>query len=117
MKLIKVLGSDEINRHVTGDRPVFAVRDVDEPLTKDQFVSRFPNVFADGIGKLDGSYHIRLDPGVDPVQHAPRRVLVALRSKLQTTLNEILEQDVLAPVTTPTPRISSMVVVPRRMGS
>ena len=87
MKLFKVLDSDGINRPVTGDRPVFAVRDADDPLTKEQLVSRFPNVFADSIGKLDGNYHIRLDPGVDPVQHAPRRVSVALRSKLQTTLN------------------------------
>ena len=110
MQLIKVLDSDDVNRPVTGDRPMFAVRDADDPLTKEQLVSRFPNLFADGIGKLDGNYHIRLDPGVDPVQHAPRRVPVALRSKLQTTLNEMVEQDVLAPVTTPTPGISSIII-------
>ena len=94
---------------------MFDVRDVDKPLTKEQLVSRFQNVFADG--KLDGNYHVRLDLSVDPVQHAPRRVPVALRSKLQTTLNEMVEQDVLAPVTTPTPWISSMVVVPTRIRS
>ena len=32
-------------------------------------------MFADGIGKLDGNYHIRLEsgPSIDPVPHAPRR--------------------------------------------
>ena len=85
-------------------------------LTKEQLVSRFPNMLADGIGKLDGNYHIRLDTSVDPVQHAPIGVPVALRSKLQTTLNEMVDQDLLAPVTTPTPWISSMVVVPKKNG-
>ena len=56
MKLFKVLDSDGINRPVTGDRPVFAVRDADDPLTKEQLVSRFPNVFAGSIGKLDGMF-------------------------------------------------------------
>ena len=109
MKLFKVLDSDDINYPVTGDRPVFAVKDADKPMTKEQLVSRFSMVFVDGIGKLDDNCHIRLDPSVDPVQHALRRVPVALRSKLQTTLNEMVEQDVLVPVTTPTPWISSMV--------
>ena len=116
MKLIKMLDFDDVNHPVTGDRPVFAVRDADKPLTKDQLVSRFPNVFVDGIGKLDGNYHICLDPGIDPVQHAPIRVPVALRSKLLTTLNEMVEQDVMAPVTSPTPWILSMVVVPKKNG-
>ena len=95
---------------------MFAVKNADKPLTKEQLASRFPNVFADGIGKLDGNCHIRIDPSIEPVQHAPRRVLVALRANLQATLNEMTEQDVLDPVTTPTPSISSMVVVPKKNG-
>ena len=66
-----------------------------------------------GVGKLDGEHHIHLDPSVDPVQHAPRRVQEALRSKLQSTLEDMVQQDVLAPVTL---WISSMVAVPKRNG-
>ena len=116
MHLIKVLDSDDVNRPDTGDRPLFAVREAGKPLTKEQLVKNFPKVFADGVGKLDGEHHIRLDPSVDPVQHAPRRVQVALRSKLQSTLEDMVLQEVLAPVTEPTPWISSMVVVPKRNG-
>ena len=104
---------DDVNRPVTGDRPVFADREAGQPLTKEQLVKNFPKMFADGVGKL---HHIRLDPSVDPVQHAPRRVQVALRSKLQGTLEDMAQQYVLAPVTEPTPWISSMVVVSKRNG-
>jgi len=55
------------------------VREADKPLTKEQLVSMFPDVFAYGIGKLDGNYHIRLDTSIDPVQHAQQRVSMALR--------------------------------------
>ena len=40
---------------------------------------KFPNVFSEGLGRLEGQYTIRLDETVPPVQHAPRRISVALR--------------------------------------
>ena len=49
MQLIKVLDSDNVNR------PVFAVREVSQPLTKEQLVKYFPKVFADGVGSKRGS--------------------------------------------------------------
>ena len=67
-----LLDYDDVDRPRTGNRPVFAIRDAGKPLTKVQLVSMIPNAFADGIGKLDGNYHIRLSPIVDHVQHAPR---------------------------------------------
>ena len=114
MHLIKVLDSDDVNRPVAGDRRVFAGTEAGQPLTKEQLVKNFPSVFADVIGKLDGKHHIRLDPSVNNVQHVPRRVQVALRSKLQSTLEDLVQQDVLAPVT---PWMSSVVVVPKRNGN
>ena len=45
---------------------MFVVRNADKPLTKEQLVSRFPDVFADGIGKIDGNNHICLDPSINP---------------------------------------------------
>ena len=74
---------------------------------------KYPKVFGVGIGCLKGEYHIRLDPQCTPVQHAPRRVPVALRDRLKKTLDQLVERDILAPVTEPTPWISSMVAVPK----
>ena len=59
-------------------------------------------VFREGVGRLEGEYHIRLDSQIDPVQHAPRRVPVALRDRLQEALEDLVHQDILAPVTEPT---------------
>ena len=40
-----------------------------------------PHVFSDAIGHI-GDHHIKINHKVDPVQHPPRRVPVALRKKL-----------------------------------
>ena len=68
------------------------------------------------MGRLESEYRIRLDSKIDPVQHAPRRVPVALREQLRKTLEELVQQDILAPVTQPTEWISSMVIVPKKDG-
>ena len=66
---------------------------------------------------LEGIYHIRLDPSIDPVQHAPWRVPVPLSDILKVTLEDLVKQDIIAPVAEPTPRISSIVVVPKKNGA
>ena len=50
------------------------------------------------------------------MQHAPRRIAVALRPKLKEALEDLVAQDVIAPVTTPTEWISSIVAVPKKNG-
>ena len=68
---------------------------------------------SDGVGQLSGKHKIRIDPNANPVQHVPRRVAGALRPKLRETLENLVEQEVIEQVTTPTPWISSVVVVPK----
>ena len=81
------------------------------PLSKS-----FPRVFADGVGALAGEYHMVLDESARPVQHPPRRVPVAIRERLRETLEDLEKREIIARVTTPTPWISSMVVVPKKNG-
>ena len=95
MKLIQVLDSDDVSRPNTDRHSVFAMGQHIKPLTKNGLEEQFPTVFADGVGKLDGEHHIRLDPSVDPVQHALRRMQVALRAKLRESLEDLVSQDVL----------------------
>ena len=78
MKLIQVLDSDDVSRPNTDWHSVFAMGQHIKSLTKNRLEEQFPTVFADGIGKLDSEHHICLDPSVDPVQHAPRRMQEAL---------------------------------------
>ena len=82
----------------------------------EQLISKYASVFGSGVGILDGKYHIVLDETVTTVQHSPRRVLVPLRDVLKSTLDNLVLQNILAPVQKPTPWISSMVAVPKRDG-
>ena len=86
-------------------------------LTSDQILAKHPNVFRETVGHLDGNYSIRLNKSVPPVQHAPRQISVALRQPLRKELNKLVAQGIWAPVTEPTPWISSLVVVPKKDGS
>ena len=83
MKLIQVLDSDDMRPPNTEGYPVFVVNRPTKPITKIMLEMKFPTVFADGVGKLEGEHHIHLNPSVDPVQQAPKHVQIALRAKLQ----------------------------------
>ena len=115
MKIITYLDNDEIRKPVTGGAPVYAL-ETGGPVTIEQLVKEHPAVFEPGVGHLEGKYHIVLDERVPPVQHPPRRVPVPLRQTLKDTLDDLVQQDILAPVQQPTPWISSMVVVPKKDG-
>lgn len=88
----------------------------DAVLSKKEFVAKFPNVFGDGVGKLDREYKIRLDPTVQPVKHAPRQVAMPLRPKLKETLDNLLVQEVITPVSRPAEWINSVVSAPKKYG-
>ena len=110
------MDNDALSKPNTGNAKVFALR-TESPATKEQLLKKHPKVFGEGVGILQGHYHIRLDPTVEPVQHAPRRVPLALKDRLQETLDSLAQQNIISPVTEPTPWISSMVVVPKNNGS
>lgn len=75
-------------------------------------VDQYADVF-EGLGCLEGEYHIEVDPSVSPVQHVPRRVPVALKQQLKEKLDNLATQGIIQPVTTPTPWISSLVAIKR----
>ena len=105
-----------INKPETRDATVHAVKST-IPVSKEELIVKHPEVFKEGVGLLEGEYHIKVDPDVQPVQHAPRRVPVAFRDQLQQTLDSLAHQSIIASVTQPTPWVSSMVVIPKSNGS
>ena len=116
MKIVSYLDNDQLQKPATGHAVVYALEDT-MPVSKEHLCKKYPKVFSKGVGQLEGEYHIRLDPRINPVQHAPRRVPVALRDRLKETLDDLVLQGIIAPVTTPTRWISSMVVVPKKNGT
>ena len=82
MNIIQYKDNDLLNQPETRSSFVYAVEDPSSPVIKEELMLKFPDVFGEGLGQLDGEYKIRLDENVPPVQHAPRRVAVALRPQL-----------------------------------
>ena len=119
MGVVEIKDSDAIRRPDTSGGHVFSVEDVmstSKPLTKEQVIEMFPDVFDEGLGLLEGEYHIRLNDSTKPVQHAPRQGHVTLRSKIKDTLEELHSAGVIEPVSKPMPWISSMLAVPKKNG-
>ena len=81
-------------------------------VSKENLLVNHPAVFIDGVRKINREYHIRLNPRIEPIQHAPQKVPVALKEQLKRTLDNLEEQDIITPVTKPMSWISSMVMVP-----
>ena len=115
MDIVRYTDNDAVYKPETGNSPVYTVVE-NKCLTKEGLYKKLPKAFSDGVGLLEGQYHIKVDKTVDPVQHTPWRVLVALRTRLQVELDRMAEENIIAPVTTPTRWVSSLVVVPKPNG-
>ena len=114
--IIQYKDNDLLNKPETGGSSVYAIEDQPSSVTKEELMLKFPDVFGEGLGQLDGQYKIRLDETVPPVQHAPRRIAVALRPQLKDTLDALEAQGIITQVTTPTRWISFIVAVPKKNG-
>lgn len=86
-----------------------------KPLTKESLIAKFPHVF-NGRGKLHCPYHLQIEADAIPVFHPPRKVLIAIKPQLKEELERLHKLGILAPVTEPTPWVSSMVVVKKPKG-
>jgi len=68
-------------------------------------------VFDGSLGKIPETYKIIVDDTVQPLVHPPRRVPVALRPRIKSKLDELVERQVIVPVTEPTKWVSIMLAV------
>ncbi len=78
--------------------------------TTSDIFHEYVNVF-EGIGCLDGSYHIEIVSTVKPVIHPPRRVPVTLKDNLKKELVRMVEEGILAPVNDLTDWVSRLGMV------
>lgn len=83
---------------------------------KQDIIDAYPAVF-NGVGKLlDHQVHVHVDPDVKPVAQPPRRVPFHLRRKVEDKLQDLLDKDIIEPVSGPTTWASPLVVVPKSNG-
>ena len=98
MNLIRILDSDR-------DPRVNVLKTDTEPLLEE-----YDDVF-EGLGKLDGQYHIVTDESIRPVVHPPRRLTVPMTKRVQRKLEEMAAANLIERVNQPTDWVSSMLGV------
>ena len=87
---------------------------VKAPATKEELVEAYPSVFS-GLGQFPGIHHIH--PNVTPVVHGCRKIPIAVMDRLKTTLQELVDKEVIEPVTEPTEWVNSLVITEKKNGS
>ena len=70
----------------------------------------------DGIGCLEGTYQIQIDPTVSPVVHPPRKIPFTQREKVKEELERMEKLCVIRKAEEPTEWVSSLVVVEKANG-
>ncbi|CAG2185351.1 unnamed protein product [Mytilus edulis] len=81
-----------------------------DPMTKSSVLKDYSDIFK-GVGLVSGKATIHIDSEVPPVVHPPRRVPVALRGRLKSELDRMVNADIICKVNGPTPWVNSLVVV------
>ena len=114
MKLIEFTDNDALHKLATRGAQVYAFNGA--LISKAVITERYATLFGDGIGEPEpeSKYQIRLDVAVDHIQHASRRVPVALRDRLNATLDDMVRDDIIEAVEKPTEWIGSMVVITKK---
>jgi hypothetical protein len=70
------------------------------------------HIFFQGLGKMKGcEIKIHIDPTVQPVAQPHRRVPFHIRDKVEKQITQMIDNDIIEPVTEATPWISPIVVV------
>ena len=80
----------------------------------EQIRNLYPTSF-DRLGSLKGEY-IRLDPTVEPVQHAMRKVPIESKEAIDKELDYLIEEKIITEQVEPTPWVSSVTFLRKPSG-
>ena len=83
------------------------MKDLQPVNTREDLIKAYPDCF-EGIGKFPSSYHIYLKEDAIPVIRTPRKCPIAIRPLVDEKLDQLLEQEVIIPVTEPTDWVFSL---------
>ena len=79
-------------------------------------IDEYEDLFT-GVGCLSGEHHIVIEPSVEPVIHAARRVPLALQPKLKQTLDALVKSKIIVKRDEPTDWVNSLLIVEKKNGS
>jgi hypothetical protein len=85
-------------------------------ITEADVFSRYADLFDGSLGMLKGDVSLEVDPLVSPVRMPLRRLPVALRDRIETELQRLTADNIIAPITEPTPWVSALLVVTKSNG-
>ena len=91
------------------DVEIHNIQSLTNPLTEESILRRYKDVF-EGLGHIGDTAFVT-DEKVCPVQHAPRRVPIALRNEVKAKLAELEVKGIVKKITEWMEWISSMVIV------
>ena len=74
------------------------------------------STFDGKVETLPGLRHLTIDPSTTPVVMPDRRVPIAVKAKLKTELDSMVERGIITPVTEPTSWVSQLVVTNKPNG-
>lgn len=77
---------------------------VKHPGTKEELIAQHLAVF-EGLGEVLGSYHILTDPRATTVIHGCTKIPLTVMDRLKPTLDNLLQADLIAQMTEPTPLV------------
>ena len=79
-------------------------------------MQQYPQQF-DRIGELQKTHKLVVDPNVPPRIDPPRRTPIALKDKIKSELDKMVDQRIIRTIEEPTDRVSSLTYVTKRDGS
>lgn len=81
--------------------------------TGDELVASYPEVLQREVGALSGTVDLKVEQGTTPTV-VPRRVPTLLKNKLKEELDRLQRLEVIAPISEPTPWVSSLTVAVKK---
>ena len=78
--------------------------------------AKYPDLFYDKLGNLEGEVHLHVNPEAIPVTLPCRSIPISVREKLETELDRLVELEALAPVDQPTEWTNQFVAIMKKSG-
>ena len=76
--------------------------ELDTPLTMANILSKYPAVFDNSVGKLEGELHLYTKQDVTPSKAAPREIPLLVKNKFIAEIKDLQEQGIIEKVSAPT---------------
>ena len=85
--------------------------ELNTPLTMATILSKYPDVFDNSVGKVEGELHLYTKQDVTPSKAAPREIPLSVKNKFIAEIKDLQEQGIVEKVTVPTDWVSAPTIV------